>query len=46
MTASSEANFKGQYQPHFKHLRLKGLRPKTIDAYSRAIRGIGIYIRP
>ena len=43
MTASSEANFKPQYESHLKHLRLKGLRPKTIDAYARAIRRIGKY---
>ena len=29
------------YAQHLKHLRLKGLRPKTIEAYSRAIRRIG-----
>ena len=43
MTAPSETNFKRQYQTHLKHLRLKGLRPKTIDAYSRAIRRMGAY---
>lgn len=43
MTAPSEANFKRQYQTHLKHLQLKGLRPKTIEAYSRAIRRIGAY---
>jgi len=43
MTAPSEAKFKRQYQTHLKHLRLKGLRPETIDAYSRAIRRIGAY---
>jgi len=43
MTAPSNANFKRQYQTHLKHLRLKGLRPKTIEAYSRAIRRIGAY---
>lgn len=26
-----------------KHLKLKGLQPKTIEAYSRAIRRIGEY---
>ena len=29
------------YAQHLKHLLLKGLRPKTIEAYSRAIRRIG-----
>jgi len=43
MTAPSEAKFKRQYETHLKHLRLKGLRPKTIEAYSRAIRRIGGY---
>lgn len=43
MTASSEANFKRLYQTHLKHLRLKGLQPKTIEAYARAIRRIGAY---
>ena len=51
MTASSAApvltaqidrsHFDQQYQTHLKHLKLKGLQPKTIDAYSRAIRRIG-----
>ena len=31
------------YEKHVKYLRLKGLRPKTIEAYSRAIRRIGNY---
>ncbi|MDH5654248.1 MAG: site-specific integrase [Gammaproteobacteria bacterium] len=43
MKASSEALFKNNYQLHLKHLKLKGLQPKTIDAYSRAIRRIGEY---
>jgi site-specific recombinase XerD len=43
MTASSEANFKRHYQTHLKHLKLKGLQPKTIEAYSRAIRRVGAY---
>lgn len=43
MTASSEANFKQNYQTHLKHLKLKGLQPKTIEAYARAIRRIGQY---
>ena len=33
--------FKRNYQSHLKHLKLKGLQPKTIEAYSRAIRRIG-----
>ncbi len=43
MTAPSDSNFKRKYLTHLKHLRLKGLQPKTIDAYSRAIRRIGAY---
>ena len=43
MTASSEATFKQHYQTHLKHLKLKGLQPKTIDAYARALRRIGAY---
>jgi len=32
------------YQSHMKNLQLKGLQPKTIDAYSCAIRRIGEYL--
>ena len=41
MTSSSTAPFDRQYQTHLKHLKLKGLQPKTIEAYARAIRRIG-----
>ena len=41
MPKPSTADFDRQYQTHLKHLRLKGLQPKTIEAYSRAIRRIG-----
>ncbi len=41
MEALSDANFKRHYQLHLQHLKLKGLQPKTIEAYSRAIRRIG-----
>ena len=43
LTASSESAFKRNYETHLKHLRLKGLQPKTIEAYARAIRRIGKY---
>jgi site-specific recombinase XerD len=43
MTASSESQFKQNYQTHLKHLKLKGLQPKTIEAYARAIRRLGAY---
>jgi len=38
MTASSDSKFKQNYQAHLQHLKLKSLQPKTIEAYSRAIR--------
>jgi hypothetical protein len=43
MTSSSKSDFNQNYETHLKHLKLKGLQPKTIDAYSRAIRRIGKY---
>ena len=33
--------FDQHYRLHLQHLKLKGLQPKTIDAYARAIRRIG-----
>jgi integrase/recombinase XerD len=42
-TTSTAAHFDRHYQTHLKHLKLKGLQPKTIDAYARAIRRIGAY---
>jgi site-specific recombinase XerD len=41
MNIASSAHFDRQYQRHLKHLKLKGLQPKTIEAYARAIRRIG-----
>jgi integrase/recombinase XerD len=41
MEASTDTIFQRNYQRHLQHLKLKGLQPKTIDAYSRAIRRIG-----
>ena len=43
MTASSQAEFDQRYEVHLKHLKLKGLQPKTIEAYSRAVRRMGEY---
>ncbi len=43
MHTAINAEFDQRYQTHLKHLKLKGLQPKTIDAYSRAIRRIGNY---
>ncbi len=37
------AHFARQYNTHLKHLKLKGLQPKTINAYARAIRRLGGY---
>jgi site-specific recombinase XerD len=42
-TTRTAEHFDRQYQTHLKHLKLKGLQPKTIDAYARAIRRIGAY---
>ena len=44
-TTSTSAEFDQRYQSHLKHLKLKGLQPKTIDAYSRAIRRMGEYFK-
>jgi site-specific recombinase XerD len=41
MESLSANTFDENYQSHLKHLKLKGLQPKTIDAYARAIRRIG-----
>lgn len=38
--------FNKLYQKHCKLLKLSGYQPKTIDAYSRAIRRIGNYFGP
>lgn len=43
MKTSTESKFNSYYELHCKHLTLKGLQPKTIEAYSRAIRRIGNY---
>jgi len=39
--SSTPTTFEHNYQRHLQHLKLKGLRPKTIDAYARSIRRIG-----
>ncbi len=41
MEATINANFDRNYRRHLQHLTLKGMQPKTIEAYSRAIRRIG-----
>jgi len=43
MSSPSTPDFDRLYQFHLKHLKLKGLQPKTIDAYARAIRRAGGY---
>lgn len=43
MKTKTVEHFARQYQTHLKHLKLKGLQPKTIEAYSRAIRRLGEY---
>ena len=39
----SDPQFNKYYQKHQKCLKLSGMQPKTIEAYSRAIRRIGNY---
>ena len=43
VSAVAATNFDKNYRLHLKHLKLKGLQPKTIEAYSRAIRRVGDY---
>ncbi|MBL0167665.1 MAG: phage integrase N-terminal SAM-like domain-containing protein [Propionivibrio sp.] len=43
MTSIATEHFDRQYQTHLKHLKLKGLKPKTIESYSRASRWVGDY---
>lgn len=43
MTSSFETIFKQNYQTHLKHLKLKGLQPKTIDVYAHVIRRVDDY---
>lgn len=39
----TKTSFQTYYNQNLKHLKLNGLQPKTIEAYSRAIRRIGTY---
>ena len=39
----NDPQFINNYTKHCKYLKLKGLRPKTIEAYARAIRRMGNY---
>lgn len=43
MKAAPTPEFKQQYAIHLKHLTLQGLRPKTLDAYARAVRDSGAW---
>src|SRR5699024_1453227 len=43
MIPASREAFDHNYERFLKHLRLQGLRPKTIGAYARAVRYIGAY---
>ena len=43
MKTPADSKFSAYYEIHCKHLKIKGLQPKTIEAYSRAIRRIGAY---
>ena len=43
MTPSIQSKYNHYYSQHCKHLKLQGLQPKTIEAYSRAIRRIADY---
>jgi len=43
MTSSANSPFTSNYTLHQQHLRLKGYRPKTREAYARAIRRVGQY---
>ncbi len=41
LSATAIATFANDYQLHLKHFTLRELQPKTLDAYSRAIRRLG-----
>lgn len=43
MRPATPSDFNQQYETHLKHLKLKGLQTKIIEAYARAIRRIGAY---
>ena len=45
MSTPIDSKFNHYYSLHCKYLALQGLQPKTIDAYSRAIRRIGEYFQ-
>jgi len=36
-------HFDKLYQSHLNHLKLKDMQPKTIEAYARVMRRMGVY---
>ena len=40
----TDPKFNDYYQKHLKLLKLSGFQPKTIEAYSRALRRIGNFL--
>jgi hypothetical protein len=42
-TMPEDSRFQRFYRKHQKCLKLAGMQPKTIEAYSRALRRIGNY---
>ncbi|WP_236546776.1 phage integrase N-terminal SAM-like domain-containing protein [Psychromonas sp. L1A2] len=43
MNTSEQQHFDLLYQQHLTNLTLQGMRPATIDAYSRAVRRISAF---
>ena len=43
--ANFPEHFQQKYQSHLKHLKLKGLQPKTINAYLPKVRRAGCWPR-
>lgn len=43
MNSKEQARFHKLYQQHLTELKLQGLAPKTVDAYSRAVRRISTF---
>jgi integrase/recombinase XerD len=43
MTSSFPTAFRRQYINHLKHLKLKWVQPKTIDAYARPLQRLKAY---
>ena len=43
--SSNIKNFEQNYQTHLKRLKLNGMQPKTIEAYSLAVRRAGRVFR-